>query len=187
MLGTCAFLFTVISFKFLESSAIFTDSSFLIVMTAGLTKQFLSKSFTFSIWSCFFKFSISFLTDCCEWIGIGLPFCWIIFASSFSCISTSSPLTVWFSLNSFLNCFVSIFRSESSLMLFIYQSVLSLSSVIPNFFIQSSPSSGFVFLLLPVFTDVFVFRLNLPLLLFFLRTLFGCRSYLYFPFPVLCY
>ena len=39
MFGICAFLLIVASFKFLESSAIFTDLSFFTMMTAGLAKQ----------------------------------------------------------------------------------------------------------------------------------------------------
>ena len=61
MFGICTFLLIVVSFNFCESRAIFTDLSFLIVMTAGLTKQFSSMFFAFSMWPCFFSFSIFFL------------------------------------------------------------------------------------------------------------------------------
>ena len=40
MLGICVFLYSVILFSFRESRAIFTDLSFLLVIIAGLTKQF---------------------------------------------------------------------------------------------------------------------------------------------------
>ena len=92
-----------------------------------------------------FSFSISFSNDCCKWIGIGLTFCCISFAYSFSSIPTLIAFTVWFSLNSFLNCPFNDLMSGSSLTCFICWSVLSLSTVIPNSFIQSNPSSGFVF------------------------------------------
>ena len=115
-------------------------------MTAGLTKQYSSILLAFSMWPCFINFSISFSTDCCKCIGMGLPFCCINLASSFSCIFTSSPFTVWFSLNSFLNFVFSFVTSGSFFIWCICGTVVPVSSVIPNFFIQSKPSKGFVFL-----------------------------------------
>ena len=55
-----------------------------------------SKLIAFSMWPCFLNYPISFSIDCCRWIGIGLVFCCISFASFFSCVFTSIPFTVWF-------------------------------------------------------------------------------------------
>ena len=53
----------VISFSFLEYRAIFTHLSFFTVRTAGLTKQFSSMLFAFSMWPCFISLFNSFSTD----------------------------------------------------------------------------------------------------------------------------
>ena len=116
----------------------------------------------------------------------------ISFASSFSWISTLIPFTVWFSLNSCLNCPFWDFMSGSSLTCFIRWSVLSLSSVIPNSFIQSNPNSGFVFFVVIKISKCFCLPLTFTFaIVFFFRSLFGCRSRLYIMFPmvatVLCY
>ena len=58
--GICAFLLLVISFNFLESRAIFTDLSFFIVITAGLTKQFSIEVFKFFNVPLFFQFFFFF-------------------------------------------------------------------------------------------------------------------------------
>ena len=100
----------------------------------------------FSIWPCFISFSISFSTDCCKCIVMGLPFCCISFASSFNCIFTSTPFTVWFLLNSFLSFVFSFVTSGSSFIWCTCGTVFPVSSVFANFFIQSKLSRGFVFL-----------------------------------------
>ena len=78
----------VISLSFRECRASFTALSFstVIVNTACLTKQFLSMSAVFSMCPVLFSFSISLPTAGCRCIGIGLPFCCIIFPSGFSWI-----------------------------------------------------------------------------------------------------
>ena len=96
LIPQCWAFFTVISFNF--RSRVQCDFYRFIffngLITAGLTKQFSSMSFAFSTWPWLFSFSIFFSTDCCKWIGIGLPFCCISFAFSFSWISTFIPFTV---------------------------------------------------------------------------------------------
>ena len=86
--GICAFRFTVISFTFMESSAIFIDLSFFTVITAGLTKQFLVISVAFSTYPCFIKNFSSCATWSCRCIAIGRPFCCIICAPVFIFILT---------------------------------------------------------------------------------------------------
>ena len=92
--GIAAFLFMHASLSFLESSAILTDLSFLIVITAGDIKQFSVVLSTFSRLKDYF--SSSPWTIFWEWIGTGRLFCCMGLTSSFSWISIVRSLMVWF-------------------------------------------------------------------------------------------
>ena len=69
---------------------------------------------TFSIWPCFNNLFTSASTAFCNWIGVSLPFCWTILASSFSLFLTWWFFTFSFLVNNFLNSLTHFFVSSQS-------------------------------------------------------------------------
>ena len=83
MFGIAAFLLTHASFSILESSAVFTDLSFFMVITAGEMKQFSVVLSAFSRYPNSIKFSSSCLTVSRKCFSTGRLFCCIGFVSFF--------------------------------------------------------------------------------------------------------
>ena len=147
MFGIASFLFIQDSFNVLESRGILTDLSFVMVRTAGETKQFSVVPSAFS--RC--PFLISFTNPCrtllWKWIGTGgLPFCWTGFVSFFSWMSIVKPSIVWLFLNRSSNA-LRIWLLLSSMTLFRIMFVFRLPcSPISSLSNQSSPKNCCVFL-----------------------------------------
>ena len=177
MFGIAAFRFMHASLSFLESSAILTDLSFLIVMTAGEIKQFSVVSSAFSRSPDLINFSKSsrkFFRKC---MGTGRPFCCMCLASFFNWMSIVRSVMVWLFLNKSSCSLMIFFRLSSSstwritfVFLLPYNPISSLSS-------QSNPNNGCVFLfsvimigsvslLFSVFTSTIASPLNLMGFLF---------------------
>ena len=92
--GICAFLLMVLSFNILASIAIFTELSFLTVMTVGDINCACWISFALLRWPEFINLFISLFTADCKCIGIRRPFCCTGLWSSFSSILTCRSCTV---------------------------------------------------------------------------------------------
>ena len=140
--GIAAFLLTQASFNFLELSAIFTDLSFFMVMTAGEMKQFSVVLSAFSKCPFSINFSSSFLTVFWKCIGTGRPFCWIGFVSFFNGMSMVRSLIVWLFLNRSSYSFMIFCRLPSVSMCRIMFVFLFPCSPISNLSNQSSPNNG---------------------------------------------
>ena len=135
--------------------------------------------FAFSICPCIFCFSIPFSTPGRKGFSIGLPSCWINFAPSLNCISTSMFFTVWFSIRRLINLCLSVvlFRSfvfSGLFMWLMFVMILPDSSVFPNFPIQLSQSSGCVFLVVINNSSCCFVRSSSTFAVVFLRFFFCC-------------
>ena len=159
MFGIVAFLFMQYSFSFLESSAIFTDLSFSIVITAGETKQFSVVLSAFSRCPFSINFFNSFFTMFWKCMGTGLPFCWIGFVSFFNWMSIVRSFIVWLFLKRFSNS-LKIFSPFSLAVMFrmIFVSRFPCSPI-SSLSSQSNPRRGCVFLfsVIRMGSTVFVF------------------------------
>ena len=88
------------------------------------------------MWPFFFNFSISLPIAGGRSIGHGRPFCCIKFVSRFHCMSTFTLLFPWNQCSNFL---LNSVTSGPSGTFWIFRLVFSVSSLIPNCFIQSNP------------------------------------------------